>query len=706
MHVGPYELISLLGQGGMGTVHRARHVELGAVRAVKLLRPRPGADRAQATARFGREVRTLASVRHPNVVGLHEAGVRPEDGAPWFAMDLVEGEPLDRVLARGPLPLDRALALMIGVCRGVEALHAAGVVHRDLKPQNVIVAADGRPVVIDLGLALDPDEAERLTLSGALVGTPHYMAPEQLGGRGVSPRTDVHALGLLLYEVVTGEPALGADSSSVHQVIGAVLARSRPTPSTRDPTLPDDLDAVCRRAAALDPADRHADAGALAAALEALRARPGPSRRARQRRRAAVGAGGAALLALAAAALAPRGSPHETAQPPPPATASPPSAPSPEEDERAAQEALAALRRAKDDVRVEVARQFLARWPTHPGAAAAREARRAAPLARLACAGAPGWTLARFVGPGARAAVVAPPSAPPRLWTSGDGDAWADAGPLPALDDPARALAVSPDRGALAVALRGGSLVALEGLVAGAAPRALGTLPEVAALALAHDGAVAAAEARSRGGRFAVHLLAPGAPARVVGGVRSDVRAVALTRAGLLLTGSGRSFRPTDTGRVENALVAWDVTSGEERWRIDSLAEVSCLALSPDERTVAAGLTSGQLLLVSIDGPEAGVAELRPVDGDAQLQPASGGIKGLAFSPDGQRLYSTAWRTKMGAGEGSDLRVWSVADRRELRPPVACGNPSPSGLDVSPDGTRLLVATREGHVEVWSPEGE
>ncbi|MBX3466924.1 MAG: serine/threonine protein kinase [Planctomycetes bacterium] len=274
--VGPYELLDLLGQGGMGTVHRARHVELGAVRALKLLRPRAGADRAQAAARFAREVRALASVRHPNVVRLHEAGVRPEDGAPWFAMDLVEGEPLDRVLARGPLPLDRALELVIGVCRGVEALHAAGVVHRDLKPQNVIVAADGRPVVIDLGLALDPDEAERLTRTGALVGTPHYMAPEQLSGRGVSPRTDVHALGLLLYEVVTGEPALGADSSSVQQVIGAVLGRARPTPSTRDPTLPDDLDAVCRRAAALDPADRHADAGGLAAALEVLRARPGP----------------------------------------------------------------------------------------------------------------------------------------------------------------------------------------------------------------------------------------------------------------------------------------------------------------------------------------------------------------------------------------------------------------------------------------------
>ncbi|MBX3466925.1 MAG: hypothetical protein KF878_08500 [Planctomycetes bacterium] len=151
--------------------------------------------------------------------------------------------------------------------------------------------------------------------------------------------------------------------------------------------------------------------------------------------------------------------------------------------------------------------------------------------------------------------------------------------------------------------------------------------------------------------------------------------------------------------------MAWDATSGEERWRLDSLSEVTCLALSPDERTVAAGLTSGQLLLVSIDGPGAGVSELRPVGDDADLQPTSGGIKGVAFSPDGQRLYSTAWRTKVSAADGSELRVWSVADRRELRPPVACGNPSPSGLDVSPDGARLLVGTRDGQVEVWSPEG-
>ncbi|MCW8139975.1 MAG: hypothetical protein KIT58_13840, partial [Planctomycetota bacterium] len=216
---------------------------------------------------------------------------------------------------------------------------------------------------------------------------------------------------------------------------------------------------------------------------------------------------------------------------------------------------------------------------------------------------------------------------------------------------------------------------------------------------------VAAASGRRRDGRLVVDLLAPGAPPRAVGAVRSGVRSLAFTRAGLLLAGCGRALRLDDAGPVENALVAWDAATGEERWRLPTIAEITCLALSPDERTVAAGLTSGQLFLVSIDGPDAGWAELQLDLTGQRLGPAVGGVKGLAFSPDGQRLYSASWRTPSG-DDGSDLRAWSVADRRELRPPVACGNPSPSGLDVAPDGTRLLVATRDGHVEVWSPEGE
>ncbi|MBX3470199.1 MAG: serine/threonine protein kinase [Planctomycetes bacterium] len=291
VRVGPYELLDRLGQGGMGTVHRARHVDLGVVRAVKLLRAggARGPAAARATARFEREARALAQVRHDNVVAIHESGVRPEDGAPWLAMDLVAGRPLDEVVAGGPLPWGEALALMVPLCRGVDALHAAGIVHRDLKPQNVIVAADGRPVVIDLGLAVAPERDERLTATGAFVGTPHYMAPEQVDAReAISPRTDVHALGLILYELVTGEQALAQESTSVHQVMGALLASERPRPSDRAPDLPLALDEVCGRAMARDPAARYETAGALADALAAVRA-PG----ARSVRRAAAPRAGA-----------------------------------------------------------------------------------------------------------------------------------------------------------------------------------------------------------------------------------------------------------------------------------------------------------------------------------------------------------------------------------------------------------------------------
>ncbi|MBX3472427.1 MAG: serine/threonine protein kinase, partial [Planctomycetes bacterium] len=247
--IGPYEITGVLGQGGMGVVYRGRHAELGAERAVKVMLR----GDAQAQARFEREVAHLARVRHPNVVSIHEAGL--DQGRPFFAMELIDGEPLDVVLRRGRPPLRAALTLAAGVCRGVDALHALGVVHRDLKPQNVLVTRDGRPVVVDVGLALAPEHDDRLTRTGAIVGTVAYMAPEQLAGREVSPRTDVYALGLILFEVAAGQPAV-ADGTTAAEVIATIMRQDRPLPGDVDPDLPLRLDEVCARATARDPAAR------------------------------------------------------------------------------------------------------------------------------------------------------------------------------------------------------------------------------------------------------------------------------------------------------------------------------------------------------------------------------------------------------------------------------------------------------------------
>ena len=234
----------------MAAVYRARHAELDVVRAVKLVTTRDPAS----LLRFSREAARLAELRHPNVVAIHEVGTDPAGGA-WFAMDLLEGETLAELLTRGRLSVDRALDVVIQAARGVDALHAAGVVHRDLKPQNILVERGGRVVVLDLGLALAPERDERLTTTGAVVGTVLYLAPEQLNG-AVSPAVDVHALGLVLHEALTGEVAAPVGDAGPLAALAWIANGVRRPPSALVPTLPAALDAVVLRAVAIDPAAR------------------------------------------------------------------------------------------------------------------------------------------------------------------------------------------------------------------------------------------------------------------------------------------------------------------------------------------------------------------------------------------------------------------------------------------------------------------
>ncbi len=209
-----YEVLAKLGEGGMGAVYRARDVKLGREVAMKVLPDRFAQDQ-ERLARFHREARTLAALNHPNIAAIH--GLESDQGVTFLAMELAEGEDLAQRLARGPLPVDEAVAVAQAIAQGMEEAHARGVIHRDLKPANVKVSADGKVKVLDFGLArafeggnaVEPDPLDSPTLTaamtgaGVILGTAAYMSPEQARGGAVDRRTDIWSFGAVLYEMLT-----------------------------------------------------------------------------------------------------------------------------------------------------------------------------------------------------------------------------------------------------------------------------------------------------------------------------------------------------------------------------------------------------------------------------------------------------------------------------------------------------------------------
>lgn len=265
--IGPYALESWLGQGGMGTVFVGRHRDTGARHAVKVL---PLGGDVEAALRFRREGEAMARVdRHPNVTRVHAWGV--EAGVAYLAMDLLPGGDLaTRLREHGPLDHDDAARLVEALARGVAHIHAHGVLHRDLKPANVLLDDLGMPRLVDFGLARLCD-ARSLTLSGTILGSPGYMAPEQAGGLAVDALCDVYGLGAVLYALLTGRPPF--QGPSILAVLAQVIDASSPVaPSSLRPGTPPALEAICLRALSKAPADRPQSAAALADALARFRA--------------------------------------------------------------------------------------------------------------------------------------------------------------------------------------------------------------------------------------------------------------------------------------------------------------------------------------------------------------------------------------------------------------------------------------------------
>ena len=267
--LGPYEIIQPAGSGGMGDVYRARDTRLDRDVAVKTLK-------GAFTERFEREARAISSLNHPNICTLHDVG--EHDGSGYLVMEYIEGTPI-----AGPMPVEQAVAYGIQICDALHAAHKKGIVHRDLKPANILVtkqgiklldfglaklAASGSGVMSGSGVSAAVEQATLAALTGAhtVVGTPHYMAPEQIEAREVDARTDIFAFGCVLYELLTGHRAFEGQTSS--SAMAAILA-TKPRPIEElVPLTPPALERIISRCLAKDPEDRWQSARDVSAELQ------------------------------------------------------------------------------------------------------------------------------------------------------------------------------------------------------------------------------------------------------------------------------------------------------------------------------------------------------------------------------------------------------------------------------------------------------
>jgi serine/threonine-protein kinase len=272
-----YKVEDLLGRGGMGVVFRARHLRLNRVVALKMTLAGAYAGPLERS-RFQREAEAVARLQHTNVVQVYDVG--DSDGRPYFTMEYVAGGSLAQKLSGVPQPALEAAALIAALAGAVQVAHQSEIVHRDLKPGNILLMADGTPKISDFGLARRLDGATALTWSGAALGTPSYMAPEQAAGKpdAVGPPADIYSLGAILYEMLTGRPPFRAESAAA--TVEQVLTRDPVPPSRLNPTVPRDLETICLKCLHKEPGKRYSAADDLAADLgrvlrnEPIRARP------------------------------------------------------------------------------------------------------------------------------------------------------------------------------------------------------------------------------------------------------------------------------------------------------------------------------------------------------------------------------------------------------------------------------------------------
>jgi eukaryotic-like serine/threonine-protein kinase len=322
--LGQYQILAPLGAGGMGEVYVARDPSLGRKVAIKLLPVRLSGDK-ETLARFTREARSASALNHPNIVTIHEVGMDQGSGSPYIVMEFIDGRDLRSLLSDGPLPNRKTLDIAAQIADGLAAAHEQGIIHRDLKPENVMVTKDGYVKILDFGLAKvvrpagDDDETAQLdmpgTNPGTILGTVGYMSPEQATGKPLDFRSDQFALGAILYELSTGNPAFEADNAI--DTLSAIL-HEEPPPITRfNVQAPEPFCWIVERLLSKDAGERYSSTRDLARDLRNIRDRfatmtrseeiPRPPKVSRQNLMIAASISGALLLAGGIALLARHG---------------------------------------------------------------------------------------------------------------------------------------------------------------------------------------------------------------------------------------------------------------------------------------------------------------------------------------------------------------------------------------------------------------